>query len=557
MSQNRSFLFVLLLCVFVLGVNLKAGLVDELAILEASDGETEDEFGYSLDVSGQWAVIGARSEDNGDDENIGAVYFFHTTDGSSWTQQQKLRGSDSEAYDLFGNSVAIDGNYAVVGAPYNEAAIGAAYIFYYNGSTWTQQAKLTASDGATTDFFGWSVAISGSRVVVSAPNEDTKAFDAGTIYVFRRSGTTWTQEAKLTASDGASGDILGGAVAMDGAYIVAGARNSDHSGLSSGTAYVYYFNGSSWSQQARLAAFDADEYDHFSTSVTISGDWLAVGSPGDSDGGAYSGSVYVYARSGSTWTYKAKLTASDAGIGDSFGISTSMNGDLMLIGASGEQVVYPFEWDGTNWVERPRVSYASTGTNDYYGYSVALGEDYALIGAYGVGGFWDDEVRIGAVYAYDRLSLYIASIYRFWAPNHARHFYTISQSERDKLINNYSDVWTYEYVAYYAYHNDAIPGTSPIYRFWSSKISSHFYTINESERDKLINNFPSWTHEGPVFYAYKEGQQPDDASPVYRFWSDSKKTHFYTISESEKDKLINQFSHVYTYEGIVWYAYQE
>ncbi len=148
-------------------------------------------------------------------------------------------------------------------------------------------------------------------------------------------------------------------------------------------------------------------------------------------------------------------------------------------------------------------------------------------------------------------------IYRFWSPIYTRHFYTISQTERDKLVNYFSHTWTYEGVVYYTFATDVGAATSPVYRFWSERLHSHFYTIDEAERDKLIDQYSyTWTYEGPVFYAYPKGQQPDDASPVYRFWSDVNKTHFYTISEDEKNKILNQYSHIYLYEGVVWYAYR-
>ena len=132
----------------------------------------------------------------------------------------------------------------------------------------------------------------------------------------------------------------------------------------------------------------------------------------------------------------------------------------------------------------------------------------------------------------------------------------MDEAERDKLINNYSYVWTYEQVAYYAFANDTQPNTSPVYRFWSGTLNAHFYTISQPERDKLLNNYSHvWTYERVAFYAYTSGSQPGGTSAVYRFWSGTLNCHFYTIKESEKDKLINLWPHVWTYEGAVWYAY--
>ncbi len=148
-------------------------------------------------------------------------------------------------------------------------------------------------------------------------------------------------------------------------------------------------------------------------------------------------------------------------------------------------------------------------------------------------------------------------VYRFWNASGNTHFYTISAGERDKLLNNYSDVYTYEGVVYSAYVKDQPPtGTLPVYRFWKASDNTHFYTIKEGEKQKLIDNYPDiCTYEGPAFYAYAVGQQPVDTLPVYRFWKPQGDAHFYTITLGEKDKLINDYPHVYTYEGVAWYAY--
>jgi hypothetical protein len=147
-------------------------------------------------------------------------------------------------------------------------------------------------------------------------------------------------------------------------------------------------------------------------------------------------------------------------------------------------------------------------------------------------------------------------VYRFWSPGSSQHFYTIRAAERDKLIDNYSNVWTYEGVAYYAFTDGSQPEVAPIYRFWSGTLNGHFYTMNAAERDKLINNFSHvWTYEGVAFYAYAEGFQPVGTRAIHRFWSRTLNTHFFTISQTERNKLINLYSDVWTYEGVAWYAY--
>lgn len=149
------------------------------------------------------------------------------------------------------------------------------------------------------------------------------------------------------------------------------------------------------------------------------------------------------------------------------------------------------------------------------------------------------------------------NVYRFWCGARGRHFYTISESEKKKLINNYSHIWAYEGSVFKACATEYYPGLTAVYRFWSPVSGAHFYTIKESEKDKLVSQYSHvWTYEGPVLYAYPEGQQPADARPIYRFWKRADNTHFYTMSDSEKDKLIHNFPLVYTFEGTAFYAYE-
>ncbi|OHB66672.1 MAG: hypothetical protein A2Y77_11205 [Planctomycetes bacterium RBG_13_62_9] len=148
-----------------------------------------------------------------------------------------------------------------------------------------------------------------------------------------------------------------------------------------------------------------------------------------------------------------------------------------------------------------------------------------------------------------------SKVYRFWSPTNERHFYTISEEEKEKLLTIYSRVWTYEGAAFRAFQDGSDPDSVPVFRFWSDRTSGHFYTLDSRERDKLIKEYPHvWTYEGVAFYAYPEGKQPTWARPVYRFWAPSKSTHFYTVDEVEKDNLLAKYGHVWIFEGIAWYA---
>jgi hypothetical protein len=147
-------------------------------------------------------------------------------------------------------------------------------------------------------------------------------------------------------------------------------------------------------------------------------------------------------------------------------------------------------------------------------------------------------------------------VYRFWSPILDDHFYTINEKEKDALILNYPDVWTFEGPVFRAAGTALAPGLAPVYRFWSDKYSTHFYTISEAEKDMLVTKLADiWTFEGAAFFAYSEGLQPTDAKPVYRFWRPAGNAHFYTISETEKDTVLKNYRDIYVFEGVVFYVY--
>ncbi|MCZ6739421.1 MAG: PKD domain-containing protein [Actinobacteria bacterium] len=257
----------------------------------------------------------------------------------SSTQQVKLTAADATADDRFGVSVAISGDTVVVGAVFDDDAglsSGSAYVFVRSGTTWSEQAKLTASDATAFDFFGFSVAISGDTALVGAENDDDAGPQSGSAYVFTRSGATWTQQAKLTAADATADDQFGFSVAISGDTALVGVHFDDDAGPSSGSAYVFTRSGATWIQQAKLTAADAAAFDEFGVSVAISDDTAVVGAHFDGDAGFVSGSAYVFTRSGATWIQQAKLTASDAAGGNRFGASVVISGDTVVVGAASD-----------------------------------------------------------------------------------------------------------------------------------------------------------------------------------------------------------------------------
>jgi hypothetical protein len=316
------------------------------------------------------------------------------TDGS-WTQQAELVGSGTTANDLFGQAVAIDGDTAVVGAYLDDAVAadsGAAYVFTRTGTTWTQQAVLTANDGGPTDWFGASVEISGDAIVVGTPFEDPVGTDSGAAYVFRRTGTTWTQQAKLVATDGATGDRFGFSVGIDGDTVVAGAYRDDTTAADAGSAYVFTRIGGiggTWSQQAKLVASDPAENNFFGYDVDVSGNRVVAGAYGRDVGGANSGAAYVFSRSGTSWAEEAELAASDPAVGDALGSSAAIDGTRVVAGASLDDTdagadsgsVRVFAFDGVSWFEETTLVAGDAAAFNYFGAAVAVDANTVAAGA--------------------------------------------------------------------------------------------------------------------------------------------------------------------------------
>jgi len=225
--------------------------------LSAADGAAGDWLGYSVSLSGDTALVGAAYDGVGANSGQGSAYVFIRS-GSTWTQQSQLTAGDGAAQEMFGSSVALSGDTALVGAVWDTVGAnfqqGSAYVFTRSGSTWTQQAKLTAGDGEAEDEFGWSVALSGDTALVGAYGDDVGSnADQGSAYVFTRSGATWTQQAQLTAGDGAVVDWFGAYVALYGDTALVGAYLDDvGANVNQGSAYVFTRSGSVWAQQAKL-----------------------------------------------------------------------------------------------------------------------------------------------------------------------------------------------------------------------------------------------------------------------------------------------------------------
>jgi hypothetical protein len=371
--------------------------------------------GYSVAMDGDFMVVATpyRKRYFSSGWSPGAAYVFQRNsqgtpnDPSDDTWDPFARLTSDEFAQGGQVSVAISGDTIVIGAEldceWGELwYAGAAHVFRYNGSTWTEEQKLTASDAGFGYRFGCSVAISGDTIVVGA-EEDGDRYASGSAYVFRRSGSIWAEEQKLTPSDAREGDEFGGAVAISGDTVVVGAAwywTDDPAGA----VYVFERSGGTWNQIQKLTSSDPAEGDRFGMAVLISGDTIIAGSPWDTDSGGHPGSAYIFSRNGNTWSQQQMLTASDAVTSDLFGCSLAISGDTLVVGASGAEpsgAAYVFSRGPDAWTEKQKLARYDaylTMTRAETGFSVAVCDDTIVTGApfvnvfFGEDTYWEDTV---------------------------------------------------------------------------------------------------------------------------------------------------------------------
>jgi hypothetical protein len=437
--------------------------VAQQAYLKASNTDAADRFGWVVAAAGDTVAVGAYGEDsaatgvNGNQAdnsatNPGAVYVFVRT-GTTWTQQAYLKASNPGDSDWFGSSLALSRDTLVVGA-YQEGSAasgvngnqadnsaansGAAYVFVRNGTAWSQQAYLKASNTSADDYFGFSVAIDDDTIVVGAYGEDSSAtgvngnqadngaINSGAAYVFERTGTTWSQQAYLKASNTGVADYFGYCVAVDGHTVVVGAmaedsgatgvngNQADDSSSASGAVYVFT-SGGGWSQQAYLKASNTGAGDFFGRSLALDDETLVVGAQGEDSGApgingnqgdnsaSNAGAAYVFVRSlGYVWSQQAYLKASNPEATDAFGVDVAIDCGTIVVGAAGEDsgavgvngnqadnsvaqsgAAYVFVRNVTSWSQLAYLKASNPAADDWFGLRVAVAGDTVVVGAYG------------------------------------------------------------------------------------------------------------------------------------------------------------------------------
>ncbi|HET6978971.1 MAG TPA: FG-GAP repeat protein [Pyrinomonadaceae bacterium] len=303
--------------------------------LTSPDPQRGDQFGQAVAIQGNIAVVGAPFEASLG-FGTGAAYVFQKTT-TGWQLHQILKAHDASRASFFGMSVAIDGDRIVVGAsgePNVDVGAGAAYVFVRVGTEWTPEAKLIGSENSAFDSFGFSVAIKGDRIVCGAyGNSDPDQTERGSAYVFRRIGGLWLQQQVLNANDGASLARFGMSVAMNDDTIAVGGDGDSQLGFYSGAVYIFTFDGSNWTQQQKLHAHDAQAGSSFGFHLAMSRETIVIGAPQDQVGNHTLGAAYIFTRGSTGWTQDRKLVAKDSDAFDGFGLRVGIDGDTIVVGS--------------------------------------------------------------------------------------------------------------------------------------------------------------------------------------------------------------------------------
>ncbi len=392
------------------------GTCSPVVKLVASDGERDDEFGFSVSIDSDVAIIGSRYEDQMGN-NAGAAYIFQR-EAAGWVEVEKLTASDGEAEDEFGYSVSIRGDFIIVGAKGEDEKgldAGAAYVFQKNAQGWQEVKKLTASDGVGGANFGWSVSINGDSAFVGAYKADTEECGGllgvcdGAVYICHRDSGEWNEAQRISAGPESSAYSFGKSLSVRGDKMIVGASWGYMSDRleSAGAAYMFHREGTDWIRSQELFAADRGSFTYFGGSVSTSGDYTFVSATGESTAGSDYGSVYVFHKGVVEWEQIKRLRPTYDPRGADFGCSVSISGEFAVIGACLLHSEYPPDETGVvyllhngteGWASVSSLAAPDGESLDRFGQAIDINGSNVIVGAR-----WKDETDIdtGAAYIFE------------------------------------------------------------------------------------------------------------------------------------------------------------
>lgn len=343
--------------------------------------------GQSVAIDGDIVLVGAPG-DSVHGSDAGAVHVWRRTAGV-WDFQETIRPLSVAAGDSFGQAVAISEGVALIGAPGDDdhgLNAGLVYVFVTGTTGWSQQQSFSGSLVNPGDAFGSAVAMDGNTAVIGANRDDTSANDAGAAYVMKRGTSFWGEQAKLLAPNAAANDQFGVSVALDGDLAVIGAPAADTNGVNSGAVYVFERSGNTWDGGVQLPGVGNSWFDGFGESVDTDGTRIVVGAPGDDSIAVDAGSAWSFVNDGSAWVLEGGFAPQLSG-GERLGSSIAIAGDTLVVGAAGEDYVnsddgsvHAAEWGGLAWVSAERTGNPNGGISDALGSALAADEDLVVVG---------------------------------------------------------------------------------------------------------------------------------------------------------------------------------
>jgi hypothetical protein len=378
------------------------GNISEYLPVVDATGSASDYFGRSAAMSGNYAIAGSYSDDIGGNSNQGSASIYKF-DGNTWVLMQKITDATGAADDYFGWSVSVSGNFAIVGAytDNNGTVIdqGSASIYQFNGSSWVLMQKLTDATGSTDDYFGYSVSISGNYAIVGAYADDVGAnADQGSVSIYQYNGTAWVLMQKITEAAGSVNDDFGFAVSLSGSYAVVTVPGDEvGANTDQGSANIYQLSGGNWVLMQKITDPNGSASDFLGSSVSVSGNYIIVGAQADDAPNLNQGSATVFQYNGSTWSAMQRFIDEEGASNDYFGQSVTISGNYAMVGAYFDDInthtdqgaVSLYMRVGPGWKKLLKIKDPGGNSNDFFGASCAL--DYTtqrfIIGAHGFGGY--------------------------------------------------------------------------------------------------------------------------------------------------------------------------